>query len=517
MKREAYRALEAVVDAENISEDPAVLDTYIWQWPGEMNEGVQIRFQPHRPVAVVLPASTEEVQAIAKVCNRSGLKFRAFSTGWGSWGAPKGENVVQIDLRRMSRMRELDERNMYAVVEPYFVWARLQAEAMKRGLNCSIIGAGSNTSPLASCTAMEGAGYACHSMGYNNRNILGVEWVLPNGELLKLGSLGSGSGWISGDGPGPSLRGMLRGTVGSMGGFGVITAAAIRLYQWGGPPELAMSPDGQSLEEMPENVDLMVPNFETYEQRDAALYEVGEAEIAYASMQLSRGLSALVMASGRQLVSGMREVLLEAAPKLAYAFLLVGNSRAELEYQKKALGAVVEKHGGSFSPLFQTEGERRDIALHMIKSHDSARVFWVSGSFTSVHCLSLFARRQLSAAEQLSIQVKKKYIEKGALVDDAGEGAWGMAFDHGHAVCYENETCFDPLNDDSVRGIADTLLEANDEALKRTWTLPLKAEEEIAAKEGKSIHQRLGPIMSGYDRWLDEIRRAFDPNGAADA
>jgi glycolate oxidase len=505
MRREAYRALEAVVDSENISEDPAVLDTYIWQWPGEMNEGAQVRFQPHRPVAVVLPASTEEVQAIAKVCNRFGLKFKAFSTGWGSWGAPRGEDVVQIDLRRMSRMRELDERNMYAVV------------AMKRGLNCSIIGAGSNTSPLASCTAMEGAGYACHSMGYNNRNILGVEWVLPNGDLLKLGSLGSGGGWISGDGPGPSLRGMLRGTVGSMGGFGVITAAAIRLYQWGGPPELPMSPGVESLEELPENVDLMVPSFETYEQRDTALYEIGEAEIAYASLHLSRGLGALLMASGRQLVSGMREVLLEASPKLAYAFLLVGNSRAELEYQKKALETIVAKHGGSFSPIFQVEEEKRSLALHMIKSHDSARVFWVSGSFTSVHCLSLFARRQLGAAEQLSIQVKKKYIEKGALVDDAGEGAWGMAFDHGHAVCYENETCFDPLNADSVKGIADALLEANDEALKRTWSLPLKAEEEVAAKEGKTIHQRLGPIMSGYDRWLDEIRRAFDPNGAADA
>jgi len=517
MKREAYRALEAVVDSENISEDPAVLDSYIWQWPGEMQKGAQVRFLPHRPVAVVLPASTEEVQAIAKVCNRFGLKFRAFSTGWGSWGAPRSEDVVQIDLRRMSRMRELNERDMYAVVEPYFVWARLQAEAMKRGLNCSVIGAGSNTSPLASCTAMEGAGYTSHSMGYNNRNILGVEWVLPNGELLKLGSLGSGSGWISGDGPGPSLRGILRGTVGAMGGFGVITAAAIRLYQWGGPSELAVSPHGETLEVLPENVDLMVPDFETYEQRDAALYEIGEAEIAYASMHLSRGLGALLFASGRQLVSGMREVLFEAAPKLAYAFLLVGNSRAELEYQKKVLETIVEKHGGSFSPLFQDEAEKRSFALHLIKSHDSARVFWVSGAFLSVHCLSLFARRQLSAAEQLSIQVKKKYIEKGVLVDDAGEGAWGMAFDHGHAVCYENETCYDPLNDDAVRGIGDALMEANDEALKRNWSLPLKAEEEVAEKEGKSLHQRLGPMLSGYDRWLDEIRRVFDPNGAADA
>jgi hypothetical protein len=310
---------------------------------------------------------------------------------------------------------------------------------------------------------------------------------------------------------------MLRGTVGAMGGFGVITAAAIRLYQWGGPPELVVSPLGDSLEELPENVDLMVPDFKTYEQRDAALYEIGEAEIAYSSFHLSRGLGALLLASGRQLVSGAREALLQAIPKIAYAFLLVGNSRAELEYQKKVLETIVEKHGGSFSPLYQDENEKRGLALHMIKNHDNARVFWVSGSFTSVLCLSMFARRQLSAAEELSIQIKKKYIKKGAIVDDVGEGAWGMGFDHGHSVCFESETCFDPLDDHAVTGMRNALVEANNEALKRNWSLPLEAEAEAAEREGKSLHQRLGPIMSRYDRWLNEIRQAFDPNGTADA
>jgi glycolate oxidase len=517
IEREAYRALEAVVEPRNISEDPAVLDSYIWQWPGELHEGVQVRFLRHRPVAVALPASTEEVQAIARVCNRYGLKFRAFSTGWGAWGAPKSEGVVQLDLRRMDRMRELNERDMYAVVEPYFIWARLQAESMKRGLNCSIIGAGSNTSPLASCTSMEGAGYNSHSMGYNNRNVLGIEWVLPNGELLKLGSLGSGSGWISGDGPGPSLRGILRGIVGAAGGFGVITAAAIRLYQWGGPPELAMSPVDGSLQELPENVELMVPDFPTFEQRDAALYEIGEAEIVYASMHLGRGLGALLMAPGRELVSGAREALIGATPQAAYAFLLVGNSRAELEYQKKVLRMIVERHGGSFSPVFEDEAENLPLVLHLIKNHDNARVFWVSGSFTSVFCLSMFARRQLGEAEKLSIQVKKKYIDKGALVDDVGEGGWGQLFDHGHTVCFENETCFDPLSADAVGGIGEAILEGNDEALRRNWSPPLKVEMVAAEKEGKNIHERLGPVMSGYDLWFHQIRRAFDPNGVADA
>ena len=49
---------------------------------------------------MVLPGSTEEVQAVVKTCNRYKIKFKAFSTGWGFWGGPGSECVIQLDLRR---------------------------------------------------------------------------------------------------------------------------------------------------------------------------------------------------------------------------------------------------------------------------------------------------------------------------------------------------------------------------------------------------------------------------------
>ncbi|MBN1288772.1 MAG: FAD-binding oxidoreductase, partial [Actinobacteria bacterium] len=251
---EAYLELQETLGPENVSKEPAVLDGYSWQ--PTLNDD-PINFIT-RPEAVVLPSSTEEVQAVVKICNRHRLKFKALSTGWGSHAGASTEGVVQIDLRRMDRIIEIDEKNMYAVVEPYVCGGELQAEAMKVGLNTHIIGAGPNCSPLASATSGWGVGHDGAYMSYSPRNVLGVEWVLPDGEVLRLGTPGSELGWFCGDGPGPSLRGIMRGFVGAFSGLGVFTKVALKLFNWPGPPLIktrGMLLDAQS--ETPDNISIM--------------------------------------------------------------------------------------------------------------------------------------------------------------------------------------------------------------------------------------------------------------------
>jgi len=174
LSRDAYKALEDVVGPENISEDPVILDGYAFQFMLGIDEMFGGRFMP-RPEAAILPGDTEDVQAIVKTCSRHKIKFKAHSTGWGCYGGPSSEGVVQLDMRRMNRILDIDEENLLAVVEPYVICAQLQGEAMKKGLNCNIIGAGSSTSVLASCTSMAGCGATSLSMSYNNRNLLGFE------------------------------------------------------------------------------------------------------------------------------------------------------------------------------------------------------------------------------------------------------------------------------------------------------------------------------------------------------
>ena len=83
LPRDAFRALEDILGPENISEEPAVLDGYAFA--GDHSQplkgpGAENRFYL-RPEAVVLPGSTEEVQAVIKLCNRCKIKFKASSTG----------------------------------------------------------------------------------------------------------------------------------------------------------------------------------------------------------------------------------------------------------------------------------------------------------------------------------------------------------------------------------------------------------------------------------------------------
>ncbi len=163
LPREAYQALEDIVGADNITEEPAILDSYAFQRNSELI-GRPSRFM-FRPAAAILPGNTEEVQAIVKTCNRYHMKYKAYSTGWSSYSVPSTEGVLQIDMRRMDRILEIDEQNMFAVVEPYVTGAQLQAEAMKVGLNCHMIGAGCSCAPLASATSFLGNGPDSISMG----------------------------------------------------------------------------------------------------------------------------------------------------------------------------------------------------------------------------------------------------------------------------------------------------------------------------------------------------------------
>jgi glycolate oxidase len=102
LSKEIYSAFENVVGAEYISNDPAMMPAYH-----------QVQF-----AAIVLPKNTAEVQAIVKLCNKYKLAFRPVCTGWTGMFP---SDIIYMDLRRMNRIVEINEKNMYAVVEPYVI------------------------------------------------------------------------------------------------------------------------------------------------------------------------------------------------------------------------------------------------------------------------------------------------------------------------------------------------------------------------------------------------------------
>lgn len=119
-------------------------------------------------------------------------------------------------------------------------------------------------------------------MGYNGRNLLGFEWVSPEGEIIRVGSFDASGKWFSADGPGPSMKGIARGYFGYDGGFGVFTKAAVKLYHWPGPAEIPTEYHGYDLvAKVPQNFHsykLIVKDWDT--ARDAFVL-LSEADICY--------------------------------------------------------------------------------------------------------------------------------------------------------------------------------------------------------------------------------------------
>jgi hypothetical protein len=362
ISKEEYRELENVVGAANISDDPALLDSYAFQWLAEIARPEQSHFMP-RPAAVMMPQSSAEIQAIVKICNRYKTKVKPYSTGWYFYCAPQKEEdaTIQLDLRRMGRILEIDEKNMFAVVEPYVICANLQAELMKVGLNLNVIGAGASTSPLASATSYSGPGPSSFWMGHNSENLLGMEWVTPTGDLMNVGSLGSGAGWFCGEGPGPSIRGICRGSRGARGAMGVYTKCALKLTHWPGPAEMPVEGTVPAYRSpVPDNFRAYTLAFPSWEALAEAYFKIYDNEIGYLFHKQYNMLGAdlgpafwLLYNDPTKTLGDIEEIARQPEVKAlieemrrAFQLILAGRSQRDIEFQDKVLERILADTGG---------------------------------------------------------------------------------------------------------------------------------------------------------------------------
>tara|TARA_B100001540_G_scaffold314892_1_gene340801 strand:+ start:2900 stop:4459 length:1560 start_codon:yes stop_codon:yes gene_type:complete len=141
-----------------------------------------------KPSAAVAPASTDEVQAVVRILNKYQLPCWTISTGknLGYGGAaPLKNGMITIDLKRMNRIIEVNEKHAYAIVEPgvsYFdLFNYIRDKGYKLWMSCPSPGWGS----IIGNTSEHGVGYTPYGDHYGNQ--CGLEVVLPDGDLLRTG------------------------------------------------------------------------------------------------------------------------------------------------------------------------------------------------------------------------------------------------------------------------------------------------------------------------------------------
>ncbi len=504
---EAYKELEDAVGPENVSREPAVLDCYSWQPFANDNPERWVT----RPVAVALPGSTEEVQALVKALGRHGLKFKAFSTGWGAYSSPTSDNVVQVDLRRMDRIIDIDEKNMYAVLEPYVCGAQLQAEAMKVGLNTHIIGAGPSCSPLASATSAWGVGWYCVYMSYSGRNLLGAEWVLPDGEVLRVGTLGSDCGWFSGDGPGPSLRGIVRGSTGALSGLGIFTKAAIKLYNWPGPPRVeteGLLLDARS--KVPENLRFCMCFWPDRKRQDEAIYKINESELCYIFTRTSLG-SMVSIATPHMMKKLVKTDALKSVMtkdlKWGCTLIMVGDSAGEIAYKEGVLKEIAKQYGGVVINLTEAKPLASMFLMNFLRSTAVPVVFRMGGQMFTALDRNETWDTQMDWA-QMGETVKQRWIDRGGILDDMADNPYMTTYEDNCWAHCEEIFQYDPRNPDHLASLEPIFVEFSVEAIEHRM-------EPLSSTDAR-LRKIISPMMGDYTSWQKKISASVDGKKTAD-
>jgi len=196
------------------------------RWLYARDQGVQ---RPHMPDYVVLPDSSDQVQKIIQMANDEGIPIVPMGGGLVLSGLtiPLKGGIV-LDMKRMNRILEVNEDSHYAVVEAGTSQGMLDAYLKKHHprLKHSLPDA-PPVATIAGNIAIHGSGHLSQSEGgFHSEMVTGLEVVLGSGELVKLGSCSTVSGWFS-RAPLPDLAGLFLGWNGTTG---VITKVGIKLF-----------------------------------------------------------------------------------------------------------------------------------------------------------------------------------------------------------------------------------------------------------------------------------------------
>ncbi len=206
-------ALEAIVGRSGIVRDECELTVY------ESDGLARLRSMP---AVAVLPESAEAVQRVVRLCHRHGVPFVARGHGTGlSGGALPAPEGVLIVLTRLNRVLDVDVANRRITVEPGVINLDVSRAVAPHGYYYAPDPSSQLICSIGGNVAENSGGAHCLKYGFTVHHVLGLEAVLPDGEMIHVG------GAVL-DPPGLDLVGVL---VGSEGTLAVVTKVTLQLLR----------------------------------------------------------------------------------------------------------------------------------------------------------------------------------------------------------------------------------------------------------------------------------------------
>jgi glycolate oxidase len=209
-KAQIARALAAIVP-DGVIDDKDALRVY-------ESDGLTAYRQP--PMLVVLPRTTEQVSKVLAWCHGEGVKVVPRGSGTSlSGGALPLEDAVLLGMARFNRVLEIDYMDRIAVVQPGVTNLAVTKAVEADGFYYAPDPSSQIACSIGGNVAENSGGVHCLKYGLTTNNVLGVELVLMDGQVVRLGGRTL-------DAPGLDLLGLV---VGSEGLLGVVTEVTVRV------------------------------------------------------------------------------------------------------------------------------------------------------------------------------------------------------------------------------------------------------------------------------------------------
>ena len=174
------------------------------------------------PLVVVLPETTEQVSKILKYCNETGVKVVARGAGTSlSGGALPLADAVMLGLGKFNQILNIDYANRAVVTQPGVTNLSISEAVSAADFYYAPDPSSQIVCSIGGNVAENSGGVHCLKYGLTTNNLLGLEIVLMNGDIIKLGGKHLGS-------EGYDLLGIV---TGSEGLLGVITEVTLRILK----------------------------------------------------------------------------------------------------------------------------------------------------------------------------------------------------------------------------------------------------------------------------------------------
>jgi FAD/FMN-containing dehydrogenase len=204
--------LKSVVGASYVLTDPKDLETYGRDWT---------KVHTPDPLAVVMPANTEQVSAVVRYCRQNKIPVVPSGGRTGlAGGCVAAHKELVLSLGRMNRIEKIDCVGMTAVVEAGVTLQQLQEAAAEKGVYFALDLAAKGSCHIGGNIATNAGGVKFVRFGGMRDLVLGLEIVLPDGDILDMNLP------LRKNNTGYDLKQLF---IGSEGTLGIITRATVKL------------------------------------------------------------------------------------------------------------------------------------------------------------------------------------------------------------------------------------------------------------------------------------------------